>query len=149
MRVAVGGCDLPWRPDVALYTRKYYRRLSPRAYYHGRSAYNPAVCAERLAAGFQTPFFERGIMVIPALSLQHFRLFSERSISPLEKLVESLAGAYVAGRNQPTLVLELVAALDGRRTNETASHHRRRRVNTRSPCRQTFDVLREPVIRSR
>jgi hypothetical protein len=31
-------------------------------------------------------------MVIPALSLQHFRLFSERSISPLEKLVESLAG---------------------------------------------------------
>jgi hypothetical protein len=49
VRVAVGWCDLPWRPDVALYTRKYYRRLSSRAYYHGRSAYNPAACAKALS----------------------------------------------------------------------------------------------------
>src|SRR5215467_3679253 len=46
MCVAGGWCDLPWRPDVALHARKYYRRLSSRAYYHGRSAYNSAVCAK-------------------------------------------------------------------------------------------------------
>jgi hypothetical protein len=53
---------------------------------------NPAIITERLAAGFETPFFERGVMVFPALSIQHYRLFNERAIGPLEKLVESLAG---------------------------------------------------------
>ena len=31
-------------------------------------------------------------MRFPALSLEHFRLFLEQSIGPLQKLVESLAG---------------------------------------------------------
>jgi hypothetical protein len=49
VRVAVGWCDLPWRPDVALYTREYHRRPSSGTYHHGRSAYNPAACAEALS----------------------------------------------------------------------------------------------------
>jgi ubiquinone/menaquinone biosynthesis C-methylase UbiE len=53
---------------------------------------NPAIIAERLAPHFEAPFFERGTMAFPALSLPHFRQFMERSIGPLQKLVESLAG---------------------------------------------------------
>ena len=53
---------------------------------------NPALIGERLAPHFAAPFFERGTMTIPALSLAHFRLFMERSIGPMQKLVEGLAG---------------------------------------------------------
>lgn len=53
---------------------------------------NPAIIAERLAPGFRDPFFARGTMTFPALSLEHFRLFLEKSIGPLQKLVDSLAG---------------------------------------------------------
>lgn len=53
---------------------------------------NPAVITERLATGFDTPFFERGTMAFPALSLAHYRLFMERSVGPMQKLVEGLAG---------------------------------------------------------
>lgn len=52
---------------------------------------NPAVVTERLAAAFDPPFFGRGTMWFPALSLEHFRVFMERSIGPMQKLVESLA----------------------------------------------------------
>lgn len=52
---------------------------------------NPTIVAERLAPRFGAPFFERGVMHYPALSIDHFRLFMERSIGPLQKLVESLA----------------------------------------------------------
>jgi ubiquinone/menaquinone biosynthesis C-methylase UbiE len=52
---------------------------------------NPAVIAERLAAGFEAPFFARETMSIPALSVAHFRLFMEKSVGPMQKLVESLA----------------------------------------------------------
>jgi SAM-dependent methyltransferase len=52
----------------------------------------PAVVTERLAAGFDTPFFARRVMHVPALSVEHFRLFLETSIGPLRKVVESLAG---------------------------------------------------------
>jgi SAM-dependent methyltransferase len=53
---------------------------------------NPAVITERLAARFEPPFFARGVMNVPALSLGHFRLFMERSVGPIQKVVESLAG---------------------------------------------------------
>ena len=53
---------------------------------------NPATVAERLAVGFEMPFFERGVMLYPALSIQHYRLFNERAIGPMQKIVESLAG---------------------------------------------------------
>lgn len=52
---------------------------------------NPAIITERLAAGFDSPFFERGVMRASALSVQHFRLFMEKSVGPVQKLVENLA----------------------------------------------------------
>lgn len=51
----------------------------------------PAIVSERLAAGFDPPFFARATMHFPALSLGHFRGFMERSVGPIQKLVESLA----------------------------------------------------------
>jgi SAM-dependent methyltransferase len=47
--------------------------------------------AERLGDRFDAPFFERGVMAAPALSLGHFRVFMERSVGPMQKLVEGLA----------------------------------------------------------
>jgi SAM-dependent methyltransferase len=54
---------------------------------------NPAIITERLGERFGAPFFERGTMAFPALSLAHYRLFMERAIGPLQKVVESLADA--------------------------------------------------------
>jgi len=51
----------------------------------------PAIIAERLAASFDVPFFARGIMIVPALSVAHYRLFMETSIGALQVLVETLA----------------------------------------------------------
>lgn len=53
---------------------------------------NPGLIAERLGARFDAPFFERGFMAYPALSLSHYRLSMERTIGPLQKLIERLAG---------------------------------------------------------
>lgn len=50
----------------------------------------PAVIAERLGAKFDAPFFARGEMTVPALSLAHYRLFMEKSVGPMQKLVEAL-----------------------------------------------------------
>jgi SAM-dependent methyltransferase len=52
---------------------------------------NPTVITERLAGRFESLFFARGLMTLPALSMQHYRLLMERSVGPLQKLVESLA----------------------------------------------------------
>jgi len=52
---------------------------------------NPALIAERLGGKFDAPFFERGVMRFSALSIPHFRLFMERSVGPIQKLVESMA----------------------------------------------------------
>ena len=52
---------------------------------------NPSIVAERLGDRFDAPFFERGVMKFSALSIPHFRLFMERSVGPMQKLVESLA----------------------------------------------------------
>jgi SAM-dependent methyltransferase len=51
---------------------------------------NPAIITERLAASFEAPFFARGTMSFPALSVEHYRLFMEKSVGPMQKLVESL-----------------------------------------------------------
>ena len=53
---------------------------------------NPQLITERLGDRFETPHFARGTMNFPALSLAHYRLFIERSVGPMQKLVESLAG---------------------------------------------------------
>jgi SAM-dependent methyltransferase len=54
---------------------------------------NLAVINERLAGAFGEPFFERGTMAYPALSLAHYRRFIEASIGPMRKVVEGLADA--------------------------------------------------------
>lgn len=50
------------------------------------------VVSERLSEGFEAPFFGRGVMLVPALSLGHFWEFMSASVGPLQKLVERLAG---------------------------------------------------------
>ena len=57
---------------------------------------NPSMITERLAASFEAPFFARGIMVVPALSLNHYRLFMETSVGPMQKLIELLAATDAA-----------------------------------------------------
>lgn len=52
---------------------------------------NPAVIAERFGERFDAPFFERGVMKFTALSIAHFRQFMERSVGPIQKLVEHLS----------------------------------------------------------
>ncbi len=52
---------------------------------------HPPTVAERLGERFGVPFFERGVMVFPALSVAHYRLFMERSVGPIQKLVEANA----------------------------------------------------------
>jgi SAM-dependent methyltransferase len=54
---------------------------------------NPAIVAERLADGFDAPFFSREVMYFPALSLGHFRAFMEHSIGPMQKTVQRLEAA--------------------------------------------------------
>jgi SAM-dependent methyltransferase len=52
---------------------------------------NPTLIAERLGPSFGAPFFERGVMRFNALSIPHFRIFMERSVGPLQKMVERMA----------------------------------------------------------
>jgi SAM-dependent methyltransferase len=52
---------------------------------------NPGIVAERLGDKFEAPFFSRGVIQIPALSLSHFREFMERSVGPMQKLIEACA----------------------------------------------------------
>jgi SAM-dependent methyltransferase len=54
---------------------------------------NPTIVGERLAGAFGEPFFDRGTMTYPVLSLPHYRRFVEATIGPLQKLVESLVAA--------------------------------------------------------
>ncbi len=53
---------------------------------------NPHLISERLEAHFEAPFFARGTMNFPALSLPHYRMFMERSVGPMQKLMQSLSG---------------------------------------------------------
>jgi SAM-dependent methyltransferase len=48
------------------------------------------VVTERLSHGFDAPFFERGVMEVPGLSLGHLWQWLCTSIGPLQKLVEQL-----------------------------------------------------------
>ena len=50
-----------------------------------------AIVTERLSKGFDPPFFERGVMKVPALSLPHLFNQMSASIGPLQKIVERLA----------------------------------------------------------
>ena len=52
---------------------------------------SPGIVTERLGGKFDAPFFSRGVMQFPALSLAHFREFMERSLGPMQKLIEASA----------------------------------------------------------
>jgi hypothetical protein len=52
---------------------------------------SPTVVTDRLGQSFEAPFFGRGTMTFPALSIHHYRLFMETSIGPMQKLIEGLA----------------------------------------------------------
>jgi SAM-dependent methyltransferase len=51
---------------------------------------DPDVVRQRLGAAVTDVVFERGHMLVPALSPQHVRLATERTVGPIMKLVESL-----------------------------------------------------------
>ena len=46
---------------------------------------------KRLATLFEAPFFERGVMLTPALSKSHRRLAFERSFGPMRQALQDLA----------------------------------------------------------
>jgi SAM-dependent methyltransferase len=52
---------------------------------------DPAIIADRLGARFGALCFERGIMAVPALSVNHYRLLIESTVGPMQTLVERLA----------------------------------------------------------
>jgi SAM-dependent methyltransferase len=54
---------------------------------------DPNIVRERLGAGVNDIVFDRALMLVPALSPQHLRSFTERTAGPIVKLVESLASS--------------------------------------------------------
>ena len=54
---------------------------------------DPNVVRERLGTAVKDITFDRATMLIPALSLQHFRTMIERTAGPIIKLVESLTAS--------------------------------------------------------
>jgi SAM-dependent methyltransferase len=53
---------------------------------------DPAVVAQRLGSAVKDLVFDRAVMRVQVLSIQHQRLFMEANIGPLAKLVQSLEG---------------------------------------------------------
>ncbi len=66
---------------------------------------DPNVVRERLDALVSDIAFERATLVMPALSLQHFRAAQEKTIGPLTKIVASLA-------NEPAKLAQLRAEFE-------------------------------------
>jgi SAM-dependent methyltransferase len=52
---------------------------------------DPKIVAERLGNSVKDLVFDRGRMLIPALSPQHYRSFLEKTAGPIIKVVESLS----------------------------------------------------------
>jgi SAM-dependent methyltransferase len=52
---------------------------------------DPTIVRERLGTAVNDILFDRATMLVPALSPEHFRSFTERTAGPMVKLVESLA----------------------------------------------------------
>ena len=51
----------------------------------------PSVITERLGSAVRDIFFTRGILSFAALSPQHYRVFMEQTVGPVQKLVQALA----------------------------------------------------------
>lgn len=66
---------------------------------------DPHVITKRLENLFETPFFERGVMLTPALSKSHRRLAFERSFGPLRQVMQGLA-------NEPEKLTQLREVMD-------------------------------------
>lgn len=66
---------------------------------------DPHVIIKRLKIFFETPFFERGVMLTPALSKSHRRLAFEHSFGPLRQVMQSLA-------NEPEKLTQLREVMD-------------------------------------
>ncbi|MFO1304253.1 MAG: hypothetical protein U1F54_11005 [Burkholderiales bacterium] len=56
----------------------------------------PSVVAERLGTRFEAPFFERGEMIVPALSVAHYRAFMEASVGRARRRARRLRHAVCA-----------------------------------------------------
>jgi SAM-dependent methyltransferase len=54
---------------------------------------DPAIVSHRLGNAVNDIIFDRGTMIVPALSPQHFRTTFEKTAGPLIKLVESLSAS--------------------------------------------------------
>ncbi len=52
---------------------------------------DPHIITKRLENLFEAPFFERGVMLTPALSKSHRRLAFERSFGPMRQVLQNLA----------------------------------------------------------
>jgi len=51
------------------------------------------IVRERIGSAARDIAFERGTMLVPALSLQHFRTVTERTAGPVIKLIENLSAS--------------------------------------------------------
>jgi SAM-dependent methyltransferase len=54
---------------------------------------DPGIVAQRLASAVKDIVFDRGRMLVPALSPQHVRMRAEKSVGPLIKVVETLSAS--------------------------------------------------------
>lgn len=54
---------------------------------------DPQIVTQRLGSGFTDIVFQRDRILVPALSVQHFRLNIERSAGPIIKMVQALAAS--------------------------------------------------------
>jgi SAM-dependent methyltransferase len=54
---------------------------------------DPGIVAQRLANAVKDIVFDRGKMLVPALSPQHVRMRAEKSVGPLIKVVETLSAS--------------------------------------------------------
>jgi len=53
---------------------------------------DPTIIRERLGSAVRDIVFDRDRLMAPALSIQHFRDFTERTAGPMVKLIETLSG---------------------------------------------------------
>ena len=76
----VSRAAFPWRATCLRLRRVWHRPLWG----------DPNIIRERLGAAVRDIVFDRGTMLVPALSPQHHRMTFERTAGPLVKLVEML-----------------------------------------------------------
>src|SRR5262245_55365203 len=71
---------------------------------------DPSIIRERLGSAVRDIVFDRDRLMAPALSVQHFRDFTERTAGPMVKLVETLSGTDPAKLAQFRAAYDALAA---------------------------------------